>query len=161
MISHEKHRIHSFVVLPRPIHRKVPKAGLSGNLLDERWVRKEKVEATADSIAPPVPLGDVAEGGVDGEGGTLLLDELPGGNDRRRLGKYDKSPGDADMTMTAYAGHGGRENKKGGRKKKRERGQKKKKKRNNNGKATRQGGPRKRFGVTGGDVAGGKARKRP
>ena len=115
-----------------------------------------------DSISPPVILlGDIAEDEVDGEGGGTLRRHL-GKSDKSPVvadvtfGKSDKSPGDADMNTYA-----GRENKKGGGRKKKKRGNKKKKNRNNNVKATRQGGPRKRFDIAGGDVTGGKARKRP
>jgi hypothetical protein len=186
MISHGKAHhpfFLSFFCLDLLIPRQIPKAGLTGNLLDERRVRKEREEATMaeDSISPPVILlGDIAEDEVDGEGGGTLRRRL-GKSDKSPVvadatsGKSDKSPGDADMAadtttygksdkspgdadMNTYAG---RENKKGGGRQKKKRGNKKKKNRNNNGKATRQGGPRKRFAITGGDVTGGKARKRP
>jgi len=145
----------------------IPKAGLSGDLLGERMVRKEREEAR-DSLAPPVPslLGDIAEDVVDGDG-TLLDD----GSDRRHLGKSEKSPGGAlnsnkyspgdadaatsesdespsDVDMATFAGK--RENK---NKKKKSRGKKKKrdrpkKKRRNGSKATRRK-PRKRFAISG------------
>lgn len=167
MISHGKAHhpfFLAFFCLDLLIPRQIPKAGLTGNLLDERRVRKEREEATMaeDSISPPVILlGDIAEDEVDGEGGGTLRRRL-GKSDKSPVvadatsGKSDKSPGDADMNTYA-----GRQNKKGGGRKKKKRGNKKKKNRNNNGKATRQGGPRKRFAITGGDVTGGKARKRP
>ncbi|KAL3811243.1 hypothetical protein ACHAXA_003912 [Cyclostephanos tholiformis] len=157
-----------------------PKAGLTGNLLDERGVRKEREErATSDSsIAPPIPFdalgGDSAAADPDEDMTTSLLDRLSHGGTRGRfLGKSEKSPAtgkaekaqaqDEGMTtdeisdeyqdddgMETYSR--AKEDKRGNRKD----GHRKKNKRNEpkkkrrGGKATGRRAPRKRFAILGG-----------
>lgn len=128
-----------------------PKAGLTGDLLDERRVRKEREVASGSIVvsrAPPLG-GGIARDEEDGDETAPLLDELPG-VDRRHLGKSDKAPsGSGVTTIEKRAG--------GGKKKKKEKkdDKPKKKKKRNGGKATRHK-PRTRFAVT-----SSKAEKRP
>lgn len=130
-----------------------PKAGLTGDLLDERRVRKEREVASGSIVvsrAPPLG-GGIARDEEDGDETAPLLDELPGGVDRRQLGKSDKAPSGSGVTTIEKRAGGGKKKKK---KEKKDDKPKKKKKRNG-GKATRHK-PRTRFAVT-----SSKAEKRP